>query len=141
MDTNITETNELYIIPKRYRITENLHIVFWLIKDICWCTLVKPLGLAMIVPTLSVAVFIAWQNRQIKAELYHNLAVMFWIIANSYWMVSEFFHFDEKQIVWQFTGKNLAVVPFAIGIFCLFVYYVFIMPAERAQRLKKENTV
>jgi hypothetical protein len=27
MDTNITETNELYIIPKRYRITENLHIV------------------------------------------------------------------------------------------------------------------
>ncbi|HOZ74928.1 MAG TPA: hypothetical protein PLS51_05480 [Flavobacterium sp.] len=141
MDTNITETNELYIIPKRYRITENLHIVFWLIKDICWCTLVKPLGLAMIVPTLSVAVFIAWQNRQIKAELYHNLAVMFWIIANSYWMVSEFFHFDEKQIVWQFTGKNLAVVPFAIGILCLFVYYVFIMPAERAQRLKKENTV
>lgn len=135
MNTNITETQDLYIIPKRFRVTENLHIVFWLIKDVCWCMAVKPLGIAMIFPTLFVAVFIVWQNREIKAELYHNLAVMFWIIANSYWMVSEFFQFDEKEIILGFTGKNLAVVPFALGLFCLLIYYVFILPTERKPKL------
>ncbi len=38
-------------IPERYRKIENLHIVFWLIKDMAWAMLWKPLGVFMIVPT------------------------------------------------------------------------------------------
>ena len=41
-----------YNIPLRYRKMENLHIVFWLFKDISWCMVWRPLGLAMILPTL-----------------------------------------------------------------------------------------
>ena len=43
---------EVYEIPLRYRKMENLHIVFWLFKDISWCMIWRPLGIAMIFPTL-----------------------------------------------------------------------------------------
>ncbi|WP_219928772.1 hypothetical protein [Flavobacterium album] len=42
--SNTTPSEELYQIPACYRKTENLHIVFWLIKDLCWVMLWKPLG-------------------------------------------------------------------------------------------------
>ena len=49
-----------YIIPARYRRMENMHIVFWLVKDISWCMIWKELGIAMFIPTLSIAIIIAW---------------------------------------------------------------------------------
>ena len=122
-----------YVIPARYRQMENMHILFWLVKDISWCLVWKPLGLAMIVPTLLAAVVIAWRTRDVKSELAHNLAVIFWIVANSYWMISEFFHFDETIVWGSLTGKDVAVVPFAIGILILAVYYGFIRPREAAK--------
>jgi hypothetical protein len=131
MESNVHSPISTYSIPKKHRIIENLHIVFWLIKDMCWCIVFKPLGIAMIAPTLCVAIYIVWQNRKIASELYHNLAVMFWIVANSYWMVSEFFHFDDKKVLNDFTGKNLALIPFIIGIACLVIYYLIIAPREK----------
>ncbi len=131
MENNIPLQENLYTIPKKYRLIENLHIVFWLVKDLCWCIVFKPLGIAMIFPTLAVAAYIVWQNRSIAAELYHNLAVLFWIMANSYWMITEFFYFDEKKVLGNITGKNLALIPFVLGIVCLVIYYGFIAPRER----------
>lgn len=121
----------LYAIPKRFRMIENLHIVFWLIKDLCWCLVYKPLGIAMIFPTFLVSIFLFWQNRKIPSERYHNLAVVLWISANSFWMVSEFFEFDNTIIFMTLTGKNVAIIPFVTGIFTLLVYYLFIAPKER----------
>lgn len=122
-----------YIIPARFRKMENMHIVFWLIKDISWCMIWKVLGLAMIVPTLSIAIIIAWRTREIKSELAHNLAVTFWITANAYWMISEFFHFDTRHIWWQFEGKHLALIPFIIGLSFLLYYYLFQKPKETSE--------
>lgn len=119
-----------YVIPARYRRMENMHIVFWLIKDISWCMIWKELGIAMFIPTLSIAIIIAWRTRQIKAELAHNLAIAFWICANGYWMISEFFGFDEA-IVWRnFTGKHLALIPFLIGAVILLLYYTIQRPRD-----------
>jgi hypothetical protein len=116
--------DNLYVIPTKFRMLENLHIVFWLIKDLCWCIVYKPLGLLMIFPTLIIAGYIMWQNRKIESELYHNLAVFFWISANSIWMVSEFFAFDSLKLFENFTGKELALIPFVIGLGILCFYYV-----------------
>ncbi len=121
-----------YTMSKKHRATENLHIVFWLFKDISWCIVFKPLGIAMIFPTLFVAIRIMWQNKSVASELYHNLAVMFWIVANSFWMISEFFHFDESLIFGIFIGKHFALIPFLMGIICLSNYYFFIAPKEKA---------
>jgi hypothetical protein len=112
-------TENLYTIPAKYRRMENMHIVFWLLKDISWCMVWRPLGLAMIVPTLSIAIVIAWRTRHIAAELSHNLAIAFWITANSIWMISEFFDFDGKMIIGTITGKHLSLFPFCIGTLIL----------------------
>jgi hypothetical protein len=120
----------MYVIPNRYRKMENLHIVFWLFKDISWCMGWKILGITMIIPTLFVAIVIAWRTRQFKSELAHNLAIAFWISANSLWMISEFFAFDTQPIVYGFEGKHLALVPFIIGIGILAWYYLLVRPKE-----------
>jgi hypothetical protein len=133
MQDNLPTQGSVYMIPKKYRIIENLHIVFWLIKDLCWCIGFKSLGIAMVVPTLCIAGYIVWQNRTIASELYHNLAVLFWIVANSYWMISEFFSFDDKSFVGGIEGKIFAVIPFVMGITCLIIYYGFIGPKEKKQ--------
>ena len=119
-----------YTIPARLRKIENMHIVFWLFKDLCWCILFKPLAIAMIFPTLLIAASITYKNRKIETELYHNLAVFFWIIANCFWMVSEFFHFDNTVLIAGLTGKNLAIFPFTIGILFLVYFYssVYLIP-------------
>lgn len=126
-----------YIIPARYRRLENMHIVFWLLKDISWCMIWKVLGIAMIVPTLSVAVYIAYRTREIKSELAHNLAIVFWISANAYWMISEFFGFDGVLIRGTITGKHMAIIPFAIGAFILLYYYL----VQRHKEIEEHQVV
>ncbi len=122
-------TNEqAYIIPLRYRKMENFHIVFWLFKDISWCMIWKPLGILMIFPTLLIAIVIAWRTREYMSELCHNLAIAVWILANSYWMICEFFHFDTNPLFGEFTYKHLAIVPFVLGILFLAFYYIFWKP-------------
>ncbi|UYZ60877.1 hypothetical protein [Hymenobacter latericus] len=120
----------VYAIPTSYRRMENLHIVFWLLKDVSWCMVWKTLGIAMIFPTLAIAAIIAWRTRHLKSELAHNLAIVLWISANSYWMVSEFFHFDEVLVGGLITGKHLALVPFTLGLLVLAYYYLFLKPRE-----------
>ncbi|MCC3152154.1 hypothetical protein Q3A66_08800 [Hymenobacter sp. BT770] len=120
----------VYSIPASYRKMENTHILFWLVKDISWCMIWKPLGLLMVVPTLGIALVIAWRTRGYKSELAHNLAIVFWIAANSYWMSSEFFGFDTVQVMPHVTGKHLALVPFLIGLGILLYYYLVQKPRE-----------
>jgi hypothetical protein len=121
---------EIYAIPAAYRKMENTHILFWLLKDISWCMVWKPLGIAMIVPTLGIAIVIAWRTRALTSELAHNLAIVFWITANSYWMLSEFFGFDTVRIGTLTDGKHLAIIPFGIGLFILAYYYLVKKPRE-----------
>ncbi|AMJ68055.1 hypothetical protein AXW84_06430 [Hymenobacter sp. PAMC 26628] len=109
---------------------ENTHILFWLVKDISWCMIWKTLGLLMVAPTLGIAIVIAWRTRAYKSELAHNLAIVFWITANSYWMASEFFHFDTVVVAPGVTGKHLALVPFFIGLGILLYYYLVQKPRE-----------
>ncbi len=131
----MNQSNQLfYTIPARYRKMENMHIVFWLIKDISWCMIWKELGMIMIVPTLSVAIWISWRTRAIRSELAHNLAVVFWISANAYWMISEFFEFDTTPVWQNFTGKHLALIPFVIGVIILSYYYIVQWPQENREK-------
>ena len=119
----------MYCIPDRFRRTENLHILFWLIKDMSWAMLWKPIGIFMIFPTIGVAVLITWQTRKIKSELFHNLAVTFWICANALWMMLEFTGNDDHY-------RKYTAIPFSIGLFFILAYYLVILPKEK--RKEKE---
>ena len=115
----------MYSIPDRFRRIENMHIVFWLIKDISWAMLWKPIGLLMFIPTISVAILITWQTRKLKSEWYHNMAILFWISANGYWMIVEFFWPAIETL------RYYAAIPFSIGILFIGVYYFIILPREK----------
>ena len=91
----------------------------------------------MVIPTLAVAIYISYRTRKIKSELAHNLAVAFWISANSYWMISEFYGFDEAQIWNGYEGKHLAMIPFTIGVIILAWYYIF----ERPKEIRRDQVV
>jgi prepilin signal peptidase PulO-like enzyme (type II secretory pathway) len=115
---------ELYQIPARFRKIENLHIVFWLLKDLCWVMLWKTAGIIMIVPTIGAALLITWQTRHIKSELLHNIAVVLWIMANAYWMLTEFFTNDDSL-------RYYAVIPFSVGIIVIAYYYIGVLFSKR----------
>jgi hypothetical protein len=111
------------IVSPSLRSNENFHIVLWLIKDLCWLMLWRPLGLAMIVPTVAMAVWIAWRCRNDLGELLHSLAVVFWICANSVWMITEFWFTDED--------RRLAFPFFVLGLLCVAWYYFIEVPRNR----------
>ncbi|MCX6208653.1 MAG: hypothetical protein NTZ59_03915 [Bacteroidetes bacterium] len=134
MQTNSTQEDKDLVV--KYRQTENLHIVFWLFKDLAWCMVWKPLGIAMIFPTLLIAIIITYRSRYIISERYHNLAVTVWIIANSYWMLSEFLHFEDKPLL-GYTYKHLATIPFGAGILILAYYYLFFHSKENKKLTEK----
>lgn len=102
---------ELWEKIKKY---ENLHIVFWLIKDSCWMLEFKWLGILMVIPTLSIAGIIVYITHK-TVDVFLNLAILFWICANSFWMFIEFFTSGEL--------KYWASIPFALGFIFVGIYY------------------
>jgi quinol-cytochrome oxidoreductase complex cytochrome b subunit len=101
--------------PTSFRKVDNLHIVLWLIKDMCWVSDFKVVGLMMVIPTILVAFWIAWINRSDKSDFAHNLAVCCWICANSVWMFGEFYCND--------TTRPFAKVFFVTGLVIIAAHY------------------
>jgi len=91
---------------------ENLHIVLWLIKDTCWALVWRPGGLFMIFPTVSVALYLTWKSRGNRSELFHNMAVCMWILANSVWMTGEFLNREFRGIAVGFFSTGLLLLAF-----------------------------
>ena len=118
-----SDREAVYAVPLRQRKTENLHIVFWLLKDISWCLMWRAFGVFMIVPTLGTAIFITWRARHERTDFAHNLAVVFWITANAWWMIAEFFEFDEIPFAFGVSGRHLSLIPFALGALVLAWHY------------------
>ena len=134
--------HNVYSIPARFRRIENLHILLWLLKDVCWALNFNVVALVMIVPTMAVAMMITWQTRHILSELLHNLAVVFWITANCTWMVGEFYGWDEN-LIGEIGLRQLAVIPFTIGLLILAYYYIFLAskPAFREKMFEKTEAM
>lgn len=103
------------MISERLRRVENLHIIFWLIKDSSWCFLSKTLGMLMVAPTLLIALWLVIKTRKHPSELAHNLAVLFWITANSIWMTGEFYCND--------CTRPYALIFFVLGLTTLAAFY------------------
>ncbi|MFN4300033.1 MAG: hypothetical protein ACK4EX_09955 [Thermaurantimonas sp.] len=100
---------------RKLKALDTLHIPVWLAKDIAWLLVYKPLGVAMILPAVAVALHICIKTAFNKLLFYQNLAVLFWISANSTWMAGEFFHFAYKLP---------AVIFFIAGIISIIWHYV-----------------
>lgn len=93
---------------------ENFHIVLWLLKDTCWMLELRWLGASIMVPTLLFAFYIVNKTSK-SADFYINLAIFFWIFANSFWMMTEFF--------FQNQFKYFSIIPFSLGFVFVAVFY------------------
>jgi hypothetical protein len=125
---------KVYYIPARFRRIENMHILFWLIKDACWALNFKYMALFMIIPTMSVAILITWQTRYIVSEFLHNLAVILWITANCTWMIGEFYGWDEN-LIGPYGLRQFSLIPFILGLLVLFYYY-FVLSRQKGFKEK-----
>ncbi len=106
----------------KFRKVENMHILFWLFKDASWAANYKWLGIIMIIPALSISIYLLVKSWANITDRFHNAAVTFWIIANSMWMVGEFFKWDEQPPYL----RKMCLIPFAIGIIIISYYYLFL---------------
>ncbi len=103
----------------KFRHTENLHILLWLVKDTCWVQDYRVAGLCMIAPTMGVAIWLTIKSYVHKAgheEFIHNLAICFWLVANSIWMIGEFFFNDST--------RPYAMIFFVAGLLTLALHYI-----------------
>ncbi len=99
---------------------ENIHVVFWLIKDFAWISDYQILAICMIIPTFLLAVFLTIKSRLLhlkgeveEADFFHNLAITLWIVGNSIWMIGEFYYHDAiRHIARPAFLSGLAVVGF-----------------------------
>lgn len=101
-------------IIKKIKHYENLHIVFWLIKDSCWMLELKVLGIVMVIPTLVIALLITYATKRTN-DVFLNLAIFFWICANSCWMYIEFFTDGSYKLA--------AAFPFVLGFVFVGIFY------------------
>jgi len=111
---------------------ENLHILLWLFKDMCWAMVWRPGGIIMIAPTIAVAIYLLIKSRHKRTELYHNAAVVMWILANSTWMLGEFMNNDLRHI---------AVLLFGLGILILLIYYLFFFAKDRKEERELQGKI
>jgi hypothetical protein len=98
----------------KIRKLENIHIVFWLVKDTCWMLEYKLLGALMVLPTIGLCIWIILKTKNTN-DVFVNLAVLCWISANSFWMLMEFFNHNIY--------KNYAAIPFACGFLFVGIFY------------------
>ncbi|GAB4449986.1 MAG: hypothetical protein OHK0036_07850 [Bacteroidia bacterium] len=99
----------------RIKFYENIHILFWLIKDLSWVMIWKPLGISMIIPTVGFAIWFCIKTIN-DIEFYVYLATLFWILANALWMLLEFFQKEEY--------KYLSAILFILGLLSI-SFYIF----------------
>ncbi len=98
------------------RAKENMHIVFWLIKDFAWISGYHVLGVTMAFPTVLLAFYLTWASRLDRADLFHNAAISCWILANALWMLGEFYFDDTK--------RHWAMPFFLLGLGILAWFYL-----------------
>lgn len=130
--TSHTFVQRPLLMIRSIRVNENLHIVLWLLKDLCWLMEFHVEALFMVFPTLSMAIYIAWLSAKDRGLFMHSLAVIFWISANSTWMIGDFF-FQER-------GHGIAAALFITGLCILALYYFVFVPMDTAKARNGSGT-
>ena len=118
-----------YSIPSQLRRMENMHILFWLLKDISWCLNFKVLGVLMKYPSTYFSV----EKEHAYNELQKRTDLIVYNKDLKPWMICEFTGIDETPIIGGFDGRHLALIPFSIGLFILLYYYIFLRHKEKSE--------
>lgn len=91
------------------------HIPLWLVKDLCWLMTWRTTGIIMAIPTVLVALILAFATYKDESRFLPNVSISLWIIANANWMMAEFFDLPIRFY---------SIYPFIGGI-VVFIIYLF----------------
>jgi hypothetical protein len=91
---------------KTFRQYENLHMYFWLAKDLCWNRSNLILWFVMLVPAVFLAAdffFISAFCKNSVVDTVHYATIFLWVLGNATWALGEFFFIDHDQPIhlWQ----------------------------------------
>ena len=89
------------------------HILLWLLKDTLWVMSFKYLAIAMIVPTVLYTLYILKKHYQQRIYFFNYLAILFWLLGNSFWILNDFL-LNEKY-------DWVCYILFSVGIVTLFL--------------------
>jgi len=87
-----------FLFPS-WRDYENIHIFFWLGKDVAWNGLIQPMWVIFVIPTFLVSldfVVTSLFNKYAVIDHAHYVSVMLWVLGNAVWACGElwFGYFD-----------------------------------------------
>ncbi len=88
-----------FLFPS-WRDYENIHIFFWLGKDVAWNGLIQPMWVIFVIPTFLVAldfVITSLFNKYTVIDHAHYVSVMLWVMGNAIWACGElwFANYDD----------------------------------------------
>jgi hypothetical protein len=103
-------------ITTQIKRSENLHILLWLIKDMCWLNQWVLAGTIVFFPTLILAIYICYKTKDTLLSFLVNLAVLAWIIANSCWMLGDFYKLNLNTISTLFFAFGVILMLYYVGL-------------------------
>ena len=106
-------------MTNRQKTISDLHYPLWLLKDFFWMASMPILSLILAIPAILISLWMCMMTAD-KA-LSENKMILWWLIANTNWMIAEKF---ETNTYW------LAYIFFGIGIIemILYIYKHIIKP-------------
>lgn len=93
---------------------DGIHLLLWLIKDTLWVMGFKYATLLMIIPTVSYTCYLLYKNRENRSFFILYIAILFWLLGNSAWIVNDFFLQNKYNTV--------CYVFFILGILTTFFH-------------------
>lgn len=98
-------------MTKKQQFISDLHFPLWLLKDFFWMVNLPIISLILAIPAILISLWLCMMTA--GKSLGENKMILFWLLANTSWMISEKFHFN---IMW------MAYVFFGIGILEVLIY-------------------
>ncbi len=98
-------------MTKKQQFISDLHFPLWLLKDFMWMADLPIISLILAVPAILVSLWLCMMTA--GKSLSENKMILFWLLANTNWMVSEKF---EVPTIW------LAYIFFGLGLIEIIVY-------------------
>jgi lysylphosphatidylglycerol synthetase-like protein (DUF2156 family) len=91
---------------RNFRQYENIHMMFWLAKDLAWNETKIILWFLFLVPTIAASTdffIIASKEKNTVIEMAHYASTITWVLGNVVWALGEFFYddYDSPIKLWK----------------------------------------
>ncbi len=95
-------------MTKKQQFISDLHFPSWLLKDFFWMADMPVISLILEIPAILISLWMCMMTA--GKTLSENKMILFWLLANTSWMVSEKFHINTMWMSYIFFGIGIIEV-------------------------------